>query len=66
MSTELEEVLPQIILTERAAQVFKEACTAEGKALRNPTFELERNPADVPAGNTNWNGTVRKTSTPRI
>ena len=42
MSTELEEVLPQVILTERAAQVFKEACSAEGKSLENSYLRIGR------------------------
>ena len=40
MSTELEEILPQVILIERAAQVFKEACSAEGKSLKESYQEL--------------------------
>ena len=40
MSTKLEEVLPQVILTEKAAQVFKEACSAEGKSLEESYLRI--------------------------
>ena len=33
MIAETDKPLPEIILTERAAQVFKEACEAEGTSL---------------------------------
>ena len=35
MITETDKPLPEIILTERAAQVFKEACEAEGTSLED-------------------------------
>ena len=65
MKTEFEEVIPQVILTERAAQVFKEACSAEGKSLKESylrigakpggcsgwKYQLERNgPEDIHSG----------------
>mgnify|MGYP003324590296 CR=1 FL=1 len=44
MSTELEQVLTQVILTERAAQVFKEACSAEGKNLEDSYIRIGAKP----------------------
>ena len=58
MSTELEEVLPQVILTERAAQVFKEACSAEGKSLEESYLRIGANPGGCSGWKyeLEWNG----------
>ena len=58
MSTGLEEVLPQVILTERAAQVFKEACSAEGKSLEKSYLRIGAKPGGCSGWKyeLEWNG----------
>jgi len=58
MSTELEEVLPQVILTERAAQVFKEACSAEGRSLEESYLRIGAKPGGCSGWKyeLEWNG----------
>ena len=36
--------LPQVVLTERAAQVFKESCLAEGKEVSTAYFRIGAHP----------------------
>ena len=58
MSTELEKVLPQVILTERAAQVFKEACSVEGKNLEEFYLRIGARPGGCSGWKyeLEWNG----------
>ena len=44
MITETDKPLPEIILTERAAQVFKEACEAEGTSLEDTFMRIGARP----------------------
>ena len=44
MITETDNPLPEIILTERAAQVFKEACEAEGRSLEDTYLRIGARP----------------------
>ena len=44
MITETDNPLPEIILTERAAQVFKEACEAEGTSLEDTFLRIGARP----------------------
>ena len=44
MITETDNPLPSIILTERAAQVFKEACEAEGSTLEDTFLRIGARP----------------------
>ena len=60
------EVIPEVLVSERAATVFKEACQAEGKNLEQSFLRIGAKPGGVQAGNTNLNGTVRKTSILKI
>ena len=44
MIKEPENPLPEVILTERAAQVFKEACEAEGSSLEDTFLRIGARP----------------------
>ena len=44
MITETDNPLPEIILTERAAQVFAEACEAEGTSLEDTFMRIGARP----------------------
>ncbi len=44
MITETVNPLPEVILTERAAQVFKEACEAEGSSLGDTFLRIGARP----------------------
>ena len=44
MITETDNSLPEVILTERAAQVFKEACEAEGTSLEDTFMRIGARP----------------------
>jgi len=44
MITETDNPLPSIILTERAAQVFREACEAEGSTLEDTYMRIGARP----------------------
>ena len=44
MIMETENPLPEVILTERAAQVFKEACEAEGSSLEDTFLRIGARP----------------------
>ena len=41
---EKEKELPSVVLTERAAQVFKDSCEAEGLALKNTFLRIGARP----------------------
>ena len=41
---EKEEKLPSVVLTERAAQVFKDSCEAEGRTLQNTFLRIGAKP----------------------
>ena len=44
MDTEAENTLPAVVLTERAAEVFKEACEAEGSDLTETFLRIGARP----------------------
>jgi len=44
MTTKIEGPLPSVILTARAAQVFKESCEAEGSTLENTFLRIGASP----------------------
>ena len=44
MVSKLEQPLPSVVLTERAAQVFKESCEAEGSNLENTFLRIGARP----------------------
>ena len=48
---EKEKELPSVVLTERAAQVFKDSCEAEGLTLQDTFCESEPSQEDVRDGN---------------
>ena len=41
---EKEKALPSVVLTERAAQVFKDSCEAEGRTLQNTFLRIGARP----------------------
>ena len=46
-----EKDLPSVILTERAAQVFKDSCKSEGTTLQETFCESVLGQVDVQVGN---------------
>ncbi len=58
MTTEMQEILPQVMLTERAAQVFKEACAAEEKMLDESYLRIGAKPGGCSGWKyeLEWNG----------
>jgi len=44
MNKKTQNNLPDVILTERAAQVFKESCKAEGSSIKNTLLRIGARP----------------------